>query len=272
MKSREIPLEIVVINLVRSKERRAQMRKILDPLDLSYSFFDAVEGRDGHPLFSRFDPRLAEIRRGFILNSGELGCFASHYLLWQRSVREGRPILIFEDDVSISENFSEVYRFASEKIQTYGLLRLSAHKQRSFFVYETSRPMLEVIRFKIGPHGTSCYAISPEAAAKLIASAEVWFEPVDLHLDRFWKHGVGSFGILPLPVTHTADTAEQSEIWQGKKRDPKSRRFRKLRTLYRARDDVARFLYNLPYLGRWNAPAAQVDSRSGKPTMGPTGA
>ncbi|CDZ69711.1 Putative glycosyltransferase WavM [Neorhizobium galegae bv. orientalis] len=248
------------------------MRKILEPLGLSYSFFDAVEGRDGHPLFSRFDPRVAERRRGFLLNSGELGCFASHYLLWQRSVREGKSILIFEDDVSISENFLEVYRFVSEKIGKYGLLRLSAHKQRAFVVCETLRPMLQVIRFKIGPHGTSCYAISPKAAARLIASAEVWFEPVDLHLDRFWKHGVGSFGILPLPVTHTADTEEQSEIWQGKKRDPKSRRFRKLRTLYRARDDVARFLFNLPYLGRWNVPTAQFEARAGKTIMGPTGA
>ncbi|MCK8780201.1 glycosyltransferase family 25 protein [Rhizobium sp. NTR19] len=244
-------LEIVVVNLARSTERRAKMIETLQPFSLPYTFFDAVEGRDGHPLFDRFDPKLAEIRRGFILNAGELGCFASHYLLWERCVREKRPLLIFEDDVSVSDTFPQAYQLVAEKIERYGLLRLSGHKKRSFHVCETTQEGMDIIRFKIGPHGTSCYAVAPWAAAKLIAKADVWFEPVDVHLDRFWTHGVGSFGLRPMPVTHVAETEEQSEIWQGKKRDRKSRRFRKLRALYRASDDIGRFIFNLPYIGRW---------------------
>ncbi|WP_105441068.1 glycosyltransferase family 25 protein [Neorhizobium sp. T25_13] len=244
-------LEIVVVNLERSADRRAKMIETLGPLGLPYSFFDAVEGRNGHPLFEKFDPRLAEIRRGFILNAGELGCYASHYLLWERSVRDDKALLIFEDDVSIDGNFLEAYRYAADKIGTYGLIRFSGHKQRSFRVCETSGSGMEIIRFKIGPHGTSCYAVSPEAAAKLLAKADVWFEPVDCHLDRFWTHGVGSYGISPLPVTHTAEAAEQSDIWQGTTRERKSRRFRKLRAIYRAGDDIGRFVWNLPNIGRW---------------------
>ena len=245
-------IEIIVINLRRSTERRAQMAAVLNPLELPYSFFEAVDGREGeHPLFKCFSPRHAETRRGFALTPSELGCYASHYLLWERCVEKNRSLLIFEDDVRLNGNFREAYDAAAARIRAYGLLRFSGHKRRAAAIVERIDNHLDVIRFKIGPHGTSCYAVSPAAAAKLLAKAKVWFEPVDCHLDQFWTHGVGSYGLFPLPVTHLAETAEQSDIWQGTKRAHKSRRNRKLRALYRTRDDVARFLMNLRYIGRW---------------------
>lgn len=245
-------LDIVVVNLVRSTERKAMMMSLLDPLGLPYSFFEAVDGRAGpHPLFQRFDPHAAEVRRGFTLTPGELGCYASHYLLWERCVKENRPLLIFEDDVGINDNFLAAYQTAAKQIEKYGLIRFSGHKVRPWTTVETVGNGLDIVRLKIGPHGTSCYAISPKAAQRLIATAKIWFEPVDCHLDRFWTHGVECYGISPWPVTHLAETAAQSEIWQGAQREKKSRRFRKLRALYRARDDVGRFLANLRYVGRW---------------------
>lgn len=251
MKRDAVPLEIVVVNLERSLERRQQMTALLTPLGLPFSFFQAVDGRAVcHPLFDRADQKLAEIRRGFTLNAGELGCFASHYLLWQRCVQENRPLLIFEDDVAINDGFPEAYRLASERIDRCGLIRFSGHKERAYTRQETIDDRWSIVRFFKGPHGTSCYAVSPKAAARLIAAASVWFEPVDCHLDRFWTHGVHSQAIFPYPVRHAADTEEQSEIWQGTKRAPKSRRFRRWRALYRARDDVGRFFANLPYSWR----------------------
>lgn len=247
-------LDIVVVNLVRSTERRANMISLLEPLGLPYSFFEAVDGRAGHhPLFDRFDPRLAEVRRGFTLTAGELGCYASHFLLWEKSVRENRALLIFEDDAGLNDNFVAAYKSASAHIDKRGLIRFSGHKRRDWAKVETIGNGLDLIRLKIGPHGTSAYAISPAAAAKLIATAGIWFEPVDCHLDRFWTHGVECFGISPWPVSHLAETEEQSEIWQGTRREKKSRRFRKLRALYRARDDIGRFLSNLRYLGQWKS-------------------
>lgn len=241
-------LQIVVVNLERSVERRERMTALLTPLGLPFSFFQAVDGRSAdHPLFGRVDQRLAEIRRGFKLTPGEIGCFASHYLLWQRCVQENKPLLIFEDDVALNDNFLEGYRFAAEEINRHGLLRFSGHKERVYTIYKPLDKTMNIVRFFKGPHGTSSYAVSPKAAARLLAKAAVWFEPVDLHLDRFWTHGVASLAVYPYPVTHIAETAERSEIWQGAKRAPKSRRFRRWRALYRARDDVLRFLANLPY-------------------------
>ncbi|TCU13183.1 glycosyltransferase family 25 protein [Rhizobium sullae] len=242
-------LKVVVVNLARSADRRQQMAAILSPLGIRFEFFQAIDGREGkHALFDRVDQRLAEVRRGFTLNGGEMGCFASHYLLWERCVRENTPLLIFEDDVAIDDSFMKAYSVTGERINRLGLIRFSGHKERAFTEYEKIDDGVKIVRFLKGPNGTSCYAVSPKAAKRLLAKASTWFEPVDLHLDRFWTHGVGSLGLFPYPVSHIANTAVQSEIWQGAQRAPKSRRFRKLRAIYRARDDVLRFLANLPYL------------------------
>lgn len=244
----ETQLKVMVVNMARSVHRRDQMKAVLSPLGISYEFFDAIDGKAGvHPLFDHVDQRLAEIRRGFILTDGEIGCFASHYLLWELSAKENVAILIFEDDVAINANFQAAFAAAAAHIDRLGLIRFSGHKEREFTQLEKLADGLDIVRFTKGPNGTSCYAVSPYAARKLLAKAAVWFEPVDLHLDRFWTHGVDSLGILPYPVTHEAETAEQSEIWQGAKRAPKSRRYRRLRAIYRASDDVLRFLANLPY-------------------------
>ncbi|MDN3721451.1 hypothetical protein QW131_25410 [Roseibium salinum] len=135
----------------------------------------------------------------------------------------------------------------------FGLLRLSAHKPRKFAVCEQAANGLKIVRFKRGPHGTSSYAISPSAARKLVQAAQVWFEPVDVHLDRFWKHGVGSFGIMPFPVQHLALSATHSEIWQGAQRGSRSAEFRRQSRFIRMRENLSRFISNIPYFGRWQS-------------------
>jgi glycosyl transferase, family 25 len=253
-------LAIEVINLATSMERRSQMIGALDAFGLTYEFFEAIDGRaTKHSLFRRYDPKLAEIRRGFPLTPGELGCYASHFLLWEKCASSGKPMLIFEDDVALRADFPEALTFLATHIERYGLIRLSAHKSRSFAVIRSAAGGGDLVRYRLGPHGTSSYAIAPWAARKLIKKARVWFEPVDCHLDRFWTHGVGSYGINPSPVLHAADTNDSSDIWQGEKRAAKSRRHRKLRALYRARDDIGRFICNVRYIGQWQ-PAQSIAS------------
>lgn len=223
----------------------------LERLQVPYEFFDAVDGRaQQHPLFSRYNEQLALRHYGFEMAPGELGCYASHFLLWQGCAESGQPILVLEDDIEFAPHFKQAYEFAVQRIDKYGLLRFSGHKPRKYAVCER-KDDLDIVRFKRGPHGTSSYAISPAAAKKLIRTAEIWFEPVDVHLDRFWTHGVGSFGILPFPVTHLAMSAADSEIWEGTRRGSRSAEFRRQTRFIRMRETFGRFVSNIPYTGRW---------------------
>ncbi|MBG6174940.1 glycosyl transferase family 25 [Labrenzia sp. EL_208] len=225
------------------------MDKILAKKNLAYKYFDAIDGKaGGHPLFVRHDARLAEIRYGFKLAPGELGCYASHFLLWKMCVREKRPLLIMEDDIELTDEFQEALKIADWKIQDYGLLRLSSHKKRNFMVREEFGSRQKIVQFAQNPSGTSCYAISPWAAAKFLEHASVWFEPVDCLLDRYWDHGVGCYAIYPFSVKHIAQTNEQSEIWDGVARGPRSSKSKKYpveRRYYRLKDNLMRKIYKI---------------------------
>ena len=53
-------VDIVVISLRRAKERRKAIEEQFTQLGLNYRFFDAIDGREGHPLFRNYDPDKAE--------------------------------------------------------------------------------------------------------------------------------------------------------------------------------------------------------------------
>jgi glycosyl transferase family 25 len=244
--------KIYVVNLRRSIERRLDIKQKLESKHVNFEFFEAVDGKlEGHGLFKRYDRRRALRNHGFELTLGELGCYASHFLLWEKSIQENINILILEDDIKLCCNFVAAMQFAEQEIERFGLIRFSAHKHRKIAICKKSETGLRIVRFKRGPHGTSAYMISPVAAKKLVNNAKVWFEPVDVHLDRFWKHGVGSFGVQPYPVHHMELSAVESEIWQGERRGSRSAKFRRETRLVRMKDSFLRSLANIAYTGRW---------------------
>lgn len=241
-------MKTVVVNLERSVDRRRSMEELLVREGVEATFFPAVDGRGTrHPLFEHVDQRLAEVRRGFQLNPGEIGCFASHYLLWEQAVSNSEPVLILEDDIVVSSGFAEAVDLVERHIEARGLIRLSAHKDRPFVFVASLSETYNLVRFPLGPHGTTGYAVSPEAAAKLLKAASVWFEPVDCHLDRFWTHGVPCFAVHPFPVVHAFPDSDNSDIRSGLEKVQKSRRYRRIRSLYRKRDKFLRKIANLRY-------------------------
>ncbi|CCF80089.1 putative lipopolysaccharide biosynthesis protein [Helicobacter bizzozeronii CCUG 35545] len=40
-----------------------------------------------------------------MMSMGELGCYASHYSLWQKCIQLHEPIAILEDDVHLKPHF-----------------------------------------------------------------------------------------------------------------------------------------------------------------------
>lgn len=56
------------------------------------------------------------------------------------------------------------------------------------------------MRYRKGPVGTQCYALSPAGAQALLRHADTWLEPVDRYIDRFWLHGIQSYALHPFAV------------------------------------------------------------------------
>ena len=116
---------IFVISLAREAERRARMAQELAGFD--FEFFDAVDGRtlDGAQYAHRLDAEWFRIMRGRELAPGEIGCFLSHYGLWERLVAAGTPCaLILEDDARLEDGFAVIIDEAM-KIAAEGMWSIS---------------------------------------------------------------------------------------------------------------------------------------------------
>jgi glycosyl transferase family 25 len=196
-------LPIHVINLATSNERRDRISARLNALKIPFEIFPAVDGRtQPHPLFARYNDKKRQRYRRKRLAGGELGCFASHYLLWQKCVELNQPIVVMEDDVNVSGQMTEAVTEAEKLIGSLRYIRLagtSLHR-RPYKVIDKAGNF-ELIDHIRGPSGTLCYVISPSAAKDLIAHADEWFLAVDDYMDRYWAHGVDCFSLMPFVVT-----------------------------------------------------------------------
>ena len=207
-------MKILVVNLERSADRREFMEQNLGQLGIEFKFFRAIDAHRGeHVPLSRYSERKALAEFGRPLSIGEVGCFASHYLLWQRCIVEREPLVILEDDVLIDDQFPRALAAVRELIGRLRLIRLGL----GFFCDQYSPAgscqgfdVVEYMRDKT--LGTQGYAVSPEGAANLVAHAHAWFRSVDCYLRHAELHGVDSYGLLPLPVTHADQRAYPSVI------------------------------------------------------------
>ena len=197
-----LDLKILVINLARSTERRAGMRRKLELLGLDFEFVEAVDGRDfdvqAHPAYD--SPRR---RRAFgrDLNGGELGCRRAHRAILQRMVGEGlEQVLVLEDDVVLGEDFLAVMPSLLAAAQHYDIVRfLSAAKIARL----RRRPVLplakgySLARLETTPGGAYAYLIRRHAAEKLLSRMQRNWLPVDTLMGRSWEHGLNWLIVWP---------------------------------------------------------------------------
>ncbi len=237
----DVPL--YVINLPASLDRRESMLRQAAELGLEVQLFEAVNGRQPHPLFSHVDEHKRMARKGRPFRPGELGCWASHYLLWQRCVESGRPIIVLEDDVTLAPSLVDLLRALPQLPEDVGYFRLHAADR-------PSTPWLKFGDFVLHRYWRSplCafgYYLSPAAARKFLNHAGQWILPVDDYMDLAWLHGVACLGLKPGVVSSRGLFA--STIQTERKRKPAlGLRGLRSREARRAELSVRWFLHNLP--------------------------
>lgn len=129
-------------------------------------------------------------RMGF----GELGCYASHYSLWQKCIELNEAICILEDDIIVKERFKESLEFCDKHINELGYIRLMHLEEENVAKQKTLiKGVSQILNFKDGI-GTQGYVLAPKAAQKLLKySAKEWVMPIDCVMDRHYWHGVKNY-------------------------------------------------------------------------------
>jgi len=108
---------------------------------------------------------------------GIVGCFDSHYRLWELCATINEPIMIFEDDAHIIRRYqpvewNEVLSLASSHTKKMG-------KYISYLENPTEDPPRAMPYGQGSMPGNAGYAIKPEAAAKLVKFYKRTFLPAD---------------------------------------------------------------------------------------------
>ncbi|WP_053830292.1 glycosyltransferase family 25 protein [Helicobacter heilmannii] len=158
-----------------------------------------------HPVFNDFSPHLPDFKEGLSLmrlalksrvnfqSFGQLGCFASHYLLWQECVRLQKPIIVLEDDVLPTFDFFEKCALALESLQgnKTQMVRLFALYFKRHRLKKSKGHYFDQLFSPVGGMGTQGYILSPLGAQKLLESCpKQWVLPVDTYIDAYYTHKV----------------------------------------------------------------------------------
>lgn len=106
--------EIYVINLLRRTDRRDRLQSTFDILNISARFFEAVDGKHTidqaylERLNIRLIPNYEDPYNRRPMNYGELGCFFSHYFIWEDMIKNNyqNGAIILEDDVRFDAYFT----------------------------------------------------------------------------------------------------------------------------------------------------------------------
>ncbi|WP_420585788.1 glycosyltransferase family 25 protein [Ruegeria sp.] len=202
---------ILIISLADATDRQQAISEKLDALGLDYSFFTAIDGRNGLP--SNYEPlidrELADKRVRRLMTDGEFACALSHRAIYQHVIDQNLPgAVILEDDAQIQPEFKT---FVDEKGFLLAPMLLLDYSRVP--VMRGSRKDAGRIgatyRIASNPVLATGYSVSKQAAADLLAGTT----PVSCYAD--WPvdlYRIGARAVSPRPVHHVQPDAAQSSL------------------------------------------------------------
>jgi glycosyl transferase family 25 len=237
-------MRVHVINLESSVARRAKIEKRLLELGIDYSIERGVAGRDGYTYFEECDLWRYWLNTGRSPNEGEIGCYASHLLLWKHCVTSGESIVVMEDDALPLPTLPAALQEARRLIDRYGFLRLDydgpSRPARTREIESTGT--FSVHYFDRYPYGAMCYALSPPVASVLAEHSRILRAPVDQFIKRCWEHGQPLYGLLPYSVIEGSEALASTIRGRDKELPPPGRRARRL--LHKLQTVIRRAAFN----------------------------
>lgn len=190
-------MKAVVISLKKSVARRIASQQYLNQYNIKFEFLDAVDGRvDKHALLDRYNEKEFLLNYGRKAVPGEIGCYASHLLAWQYCVDVNEPIIVFEDDFILSEDFLSAIATTEKLIDRYGFIRLEPTRKKPQILIRKEGDF-SLIKFLKVPQCLTCYAICPDVAQALILKSAEITCPVDVFVRNVAMHKQRIYGLEP---------------------------------------------------------------------------
>lgn len=189
-------VRLYVINLKQAEERWAKVAANAEAAGLAIARIEAVDGNAfAPPDWEGFDRRAFTLWHGRRPLPGEYGCYRSHLAALETFLADGGDwALIAEDDAEFHHDIVPRTEALIARLPQAEIIRLFSFRHAGFFVWARTAFGDGIGRAAFGPQGSSlCYAVSRPAAAKLLASLQPCFLPLDVAMERGWANGVKTF-------------------------------------------------------------------------------
>nr|XP_046264773.1 procollagen galactosyltransferase 2 [Scatophagus argus] len=282
--------EIFLINLKRRSDRRDRMLSTLAVLGINATLTEAVDGKalnssQLHAMGVDMLPGYKDPYSDRVLTKGEIGCFLSHYNIWQQVVqRELQQVLVLEDDVRFEPRFCHKLVTVMENIKKVGLEWDLIYVGRKRLQVKKPEHWVKGVSNLVHPgysYWTLAYVLSLTGAKKLLHAKPlnkmlpvdeflpIMFNkhPKDEYMQYFEQRHLRAFSVEPLllfPTHYTGEPGyfsdtETSTIWDDETVDTDWDRDGAKQQLEQVSDDVG-----FP-------PVAPHPAHSGLPTISADG-
>jgi glycosyl transferase family 25 len=192
---------IFLINLDRSPDRLSFMQQQAERLSLAFERIRGVDGVRGLPdwlvpQFLTTDGTVASR-----MSNGEVGCYASHLVVFQEIVRRGlEAAIVLEDDVTLADNFLDASCKAIGAAPAgWDCIHLSTRFKNPCHTLRRLGSPHRLVRYSRLPAGSAAYAISRSGAEKLL-SLGVRRRPFDMEFRYAWLANLDIVGVWPAPA------------------------------------------------------------------------
>lgn len=200
------PYPIFVINLAGSRDRRRACADQLARLGLSPTFVDAVDGRQmsDAEIAAVVDEQGRLRRAPKPLSKAEVGCYLSHWKVLERIVAEDVPqALVMEDDLLAGDELPVVLEaLAAKVLPPYEMIKLGISEPltKAFTPILPLAGEAALVRHHNVINSNLAYVITKAGAERFLSYGMPIRYPVDVAMNRSWRHGLDILGVRPWPV------------------------------------------------------------------------
>ena len=173
-------MKTVVINL-KDREDRLKLFRSCNP-KIDFEVVSAVDGKQVS--YIKILELGFDVNHDWIdpllntpLTKGEVGCFLSHWRIWEKCIARNEKVLVLEDDARLTDDFN--FEEIDQLSDTYDFLYLGWKEM------EESLPLSGKLVQPVYPYWTLGYVITPNAAKILVNEvARKNIIPVDEYLPK----------------------------------------------------------------------------------------
>lgn len=207
-------IPIYVISIARDSDRRANISTRLNASGVEYEIIDAVDGAqlDTTTITDRLRQDKIHARYNRDLLPGEIGCFLSHYNLWQRMVNEQTPFaLILEDDATWDDDFFMVVQDLVQSKYYWNVVHLASPEGgRIYSVLDVVGDNRQFARFKYPMDLAAAYLIDLDGAKKLLKHCYEISDPIDEQWKEYMQCNLYFYHVQPAPVNNKSGIANSA--------------------------------------------------------------